>query len=130
MPLRTTSGLVVAARDGAMAVGTVVLQDSDVQSQGSSSGDHYYSGTSRTLSFDLCGGFAQQRVALLSGELFKLESYMDMSNAPVACLAQPTSLLAAGIVLALELNRTMVLPSVVLDGTPAVNTSIALAPFG
>ncbi len=29
----------------------------------------YYSGGDRTLSFDVCGGFAQQRVALLSGEV-------------------------------------------------------------
>lgn len=52
----------------------------------------------------------------------------------VACrpttLSTACSLLNAGIVLALELNRTMVLPSVVLDGTPPVNTSMALAPFG
>ncbi|EFN52174.1 expressed protein [Chlorella variabilis] len=57
----------------------------------------YYSGGDRTLSFDVCGGFAQQRVALLSG-----------------------------VVLAMELNRTMVLPRLLLDGTAPVDYYLAL----
>lgn len=75
MPLHTT-GPVVAARDVAMVDAAAVLQGSNVQAQGSSSsGDYYYNGTSRTLSFNLCGGFAQQRVALLSGEMPELRRW-------------------------------------------------------
>ncbi|KAL4423982.1 hypothetical protein ABPG75_001283 [Micractinium tetrahymenae] len=47
----------------------------------------WYAGASRTLSFPLCGGFAAQRAAL-----------------------------ASGVALAAELNRTLVLPRLLVDG--------------
>ena len=98
-----------------------------------------------TLAFEVCSGFATQRVALVSGE-----RWMSPAQAPAAvpCLRDASSQQGntlpsscaphpwladwprqlahcpppphpgpAGIVLAVELNRTMVLPRVVLDGS-------------
>lgn len=81
----------------------------------------------RTLQFDLCNGFTNQRIALLSGEVGG-----EPCRAPAARAAREASLVAppghclspsfprcahaTGLVLAAELNRSMVLPDFLLDG--------------
>jgi hypothetical protein len=62
MPRRM--GLATAAADTALPYDSLVTLTSD--------SEVYYSGSNKTLSFDLCGGFAQQRVALVSGEPISL----------------------------------------------------------
>jgi hypothetical protein len=62
------------------------------------------SNLTRLLSFEVCGGFSKQRIALLSGKRHRLPAGQQG-----ALFTTPT-LTDAGLVLAADLNRTMLLP--------------------
>ena len=96
-----------------------------------SNGPHY-SGADKTLSFAVCGGFAQQRVALLSGEGVAAGGCASTlpRSGELEVVVRRGDCLRAGLVLAVELNRTVVLPRLLFDGFPPVGHSNASVAFG
>ena len=98
-----------------------------------------------TLSFQVCNGFANQRVAVLSGECrawgchgrgwvcspleaagrracaaaHRRRRPLAVALHPLACLVStpPACLRRAGVLIAAQLNRTVVLPRLLLNGT-------------
>lgn len=115
-------------------------------SAGSGSGEHH-SGITRTLSFDVCHGFGHQRLSLLSGAALpaavaaeparRFQAVAELSqwhpalpSPSLACLSAalrplPPALPGlAGMVLAVDLNRTMVLPHWLLNGTKGPGSAV------
>jgi hypothetical protein len=68
-----------------------------------------------TLEFEVCNGFTNQRIALLSGELSRTcrtKTGLQHGRAPNMCVP----VCGAGLVLAAEANRSLVLPDFLLNG--------------
>jgi len=108
----------------------------------------YLDTTENTLSFQVCNGFANQRVAILSGREVHLDAsclrgcicHLQPAALPPCCpsalpSSSPLARARAGVIIAAELNRTVVLPRLLLNGTQPTEAEVnentsGSVPFG
>ena len=130
-PLATSvggSGGSSAVTGTTTTLGGVALEELE-QRQELAANVSFYSGTQKTLAFQVCNGFTNQRLAFLSGAQHGIVWTSHALGARLGavlcscivcaawCPGQRTLALCAGMILAIELNRTMVLPHLLLNGS-------------